>query len=176
MPTAVADHRLRATTATVAHGDAATPAEVAKTLRSHGSWPAIPNVAGDDLSGFTVCMHRPELYAETTASLIAELRTDGAPSRIWTALGNPCLSVLVPGFPPAIAPELADAAQWARFARLRDWVERDPDEFASVTARVQAVEAELWDRADAATTPEQQRELALGAYAPVDATLHRLGV
>ena len=175
MPTAVADLRLRATTATVARGDAATPAEVAKTLRSHGSWPAIPNVAGEDLSGFTVCMHRPELHAQTTASLIAELRTD-APPRIWTALGNPCLGVFVPGFPPAIAPELADAAQWARFARLRDRVEKDPDEFASVTARVQAVEAELWDRADAATTPEQRRELALRAYAPVDATLHRLGV
>ena len=34
-------------------------------------------------------------------------------------LGNPCSSVYVPCFPPAIAPELAEPDQWRRFSRLR---------------------------------------------------------
>jgi hypothetical protein len=34
-------------------------------------------------------MHVPDVEA-TTASMIAELRTDGAPHRAWMLLGHPC--------------------------------------------------------------------------------------
>jgi hypothetical protein len=47
-------------------------------LRSHAG--------GDD--GYTICMHVPGVEA-TTASIIAELRSDGTP-RVWTVQGSPC--------------------------------------------------------------------------------------
>jgi hypothetical protein len=39
--------------------------------------------------GWSVCMHVPDVEA-TTASMIAELRTDSAPHRAWMLLGHPC--------------------------------------------------------------------------------------
>ena len=94
-------------------------------------------------------MHRPESHSQTTASMIAELRTDGR-VRTWTCLGNPCCGVYVPGFGATVAPELADPAQWQRFARLRDAVEADPDRLAGVRAACASVETDLWAQADAA--------------------------
>jgi secernin len=44
------------------------------------------HAGGDD--GHTICMHVPGIEA-TTASIIAELRSDGSP-RVWTAQGSPC--------------------------------------------------------------------------------------
>ncbi len=44
------------------------------------------HAGGDD--GYTICMHVPGVEA-TTASIIAELRSDGSP-RVWTAQGSPC--------------------------------------------------------------------------------------
>jgi len=69
---------------------------------------------------------------------------------VWVALGNPCSSTFVPCFPPAVAPELADAEQWRRFAALRDRVEAEPDRLPDTRAVLAAVEDELWDAADAA--------------------------
>jgi hypothetical protein len=51
---------------------------IAAHLRSHAG--------GED--GYTICMHVPGVEA-TTASIIAELRSDGSP-RVWTARGSPC--------------------------------------------------------------------------------------
>jgi hypothetical protein len=87
--------------------------------------------------------------------------------------------VYVPCFPPAIAPELADAEQWRRFARLRDRVEATPDRLAEVQAALADVEAELWAGADAAFVSGARARLescARTAFAPVNAALHRLGV
>jgi secernin len=181
MPTSIADHRLAVTTSAVERGTAATPADLAETMRSHGPRRGaadMPVAADAEGLGFSVCMHRPELHSQTTASMIAELRTD-APPRVWTSLGNPCTSVYVPGFPAAVAPELADAAQWRRFARLRDRAEAVPEARAEIRAVLAPVEAELWAEADAVVAAGEQSKLeafARTAYAPVAAALHRLGV
>jgi dipeptidase len=181
MPTVVADDRLDVTRAVVARGGVTTPADLARTLRNHGRGrgPAmLPAELDADGHGFTVCMHRRESHAQTTASLIAELHAE-APSRTWASLGNPCVSVYVPCFPPAIAPELADTSQWRRFARLRDRVEAAPDELADVQAVLAAVERDLWAEAESAFAGADRAQLdsvASAAFAPVDAALHRLGV
>jgi hypothetical protein len=101
----------------------------------------------------------------------------GAPVRAWIALGSPCVSVYLPVFPPAsIAPELADAAGWARFARLRDRVERDGDELGEIRAVLAPIEAELWEEAeDAAADPDRRARFTTGAWRRVDADLTKLG-
>jgi hypothetical protein len=178
MPTGVADHRLAVTSACVARGPLATTRDLATTMRSHGPSSGPPPDVGDDWRGFTVCMHRRESHAQTTASMIADLRAD-SPGRAWVCLGNPCLSIYVPIFPSAIAPELADATQWQRFARLRDRVEERPDEQAEVRTPLRVVETELWEEADAAFAtgePGARATFARHAYAVVDRALGKLGV
>ena len=181
MPTAIADDRLALTGATIARGSETTMEDLARTLRNHGrdrSRTELPGAIGPDGSGFSVCMHRRESHSQTTASMIAELRTS-APPRAWMSLGNPCTSVYVPCFAPAVAPELADAEHWRRFARLRDRVEAEPDRLAEVQAVLAPVETELWAEADAAFVSCERSRLdafARTAFAPIDAALHRLGV
>lgn len=186
MPTAIADPRLAVTRAAVALGEATTPADLARTLRSHGrdrdrdrdrDRATLPGEIADG-NGFTVCMHRRESHSQTTASMVAELRRD-TPPRAWVCLGNPCTGVYVPSFPPEVAPELSDAATWARFARLRDRVEARPDELEAVQAVLAEVERELWADAEIAFASGNRHRLeaaARTAFAPVDAALHRLGV
>ncbi len=162
MPTAVADHRLATTRACVASAgvDART---IARTLRDHS----------DGGSGFSVCMHRADVHAQTTGSMIVDLRTDGAPTRAWACLGNPCVGVFVPVFPPAIAPELSDPAQWHRFAALRD---RDREE---VRAVLQPVEDLLWQQADDAHRSGSRAwmdRVAQSAFRRVSDALRRLDV
>jgi hypothetical protein len=123
-------------------------------------------------------MHIPG-YQATAASMVAELPVAAdEPARAWIALGNPCSSVYVPVFPPDDVPApLADPATWARFAALRDRVERDPDALAEVRAVLGPVEAELWDTAEAATASGQAapRTAAVrGAWPLVDAALRKL--
>ena len=111
MPTAIADHRLAATTrvrrasrgrrqrrrrssrrcaiTATARGARRAPAPSAS---SRSRRPA-PTAAG-----VTVCMHRARATHATTASMIVELRTD-APPRAWACLGNPCAGVYVPVLP-----------------------------------------------------------------------------
>jgi secernin len=179
MPTAIADPRLSVTRAAVARGEVTAPADLAGTLRSHGPGrgrATLPGAIDADGNGFTVCMHRRELHSQTTASMIAELRAGAAP-RAWVCLGNPCVGVYVPTFPPAVAPELADAETWGRFARLRDRVEARPDDLAAVQAVLAAVERDIWADADSASGSRSQRDAAARtAFAPVDAALHRLDV
>jgi dipeptidase len=181
VPTSIADHRLATTRRTVARGSTITASDLARALRSHGSdrddaqLPAEPPDGGRE---FSVCMHRPEAHAQTTASMIAELRAD-APPRAWVCLGNPCVSVYVPCFPPVVAPELADEQVAARFAFLRDRVQARPEELARVRAALGEVERELWESGEnafACGTAGQVREFARGAFGPVDAALRRLGV
>jgi len=181
VPTTIADGRLAVTGAVVERGRDVTIVDLARTLRSHGPMrgpdelPGEPDANGD---GFTVCMHRRESHSQTTASMIAELRA-GAPPRAWVTLGNPCASVYIPCFPDAVAPELARAEEWQRFARLRDGIEANPKRLAETAAVLAIVEAELWAEADVAfATGEQSRLMAFArsAYAPVDEALHRLGV
>jgi secernin len=181
MPTAIADDRLARTRATVARGGATTAGDLACALRDHGrdrSPEELPDEIGADGSGFSVCMHRRESHSQTTASIIAELR-QAAPPRAWVSLGNPCSSVYVPCFPPSVAPELAEAEHWRRFARLRDRVEASPERLAEVRSVLAVVEAELWTQAEAVfVSGERSRcdAFARAAFSPVDAALHRLGV
>src|SRR5262249_42258696 len=104
-------------------------------------------------------------------AMVCDLPVDpGEPVRAWFALGSPCVSVFLPAFPPFVAPELADAAQWQRFATLRDRVEADGDALAEVRAELAPVEADLWD---AGHDPEA---FVARAFAPVHTALERLGV
>jgi secernin len=189
-PTGIADHRLAATRRCVATGAAAiTAADVVATLRHHGerAWGAPgtdpadvsppPTDVNDDWSGVTVCMH-VRGYQVTNASVVAELPVGEAPLRAWIALGSPCVSVYVPAFPATdIAPELADPASWARFAALRDRVERDGSELGEIRAVLAPIEAELWEEADdACADPDRRAPFAVEAWARVDAGLAKLGV
>ena len=175
VPTAIADHRLAVTTNAAHH--ARTVADVAAVLRSHGPYPGPPPTAGDDWDGFTVCMHRPELHAQTTASMIATL-PDGEPARIWACLGNPCTGVYVPGFADALPSELGEEREWRRFAHLRNRVESDPNVLPEIRAVLDPVEAELWAGADEAYATGSTAALAAWAepaYQAVHAALLRLG-
>jgi dipeptidase len=190
-PTGLADHRLAATRRCVATGAAAlTAADVVATLRHHGERPwgapgsdpadvsLPPTAVEDDWRGVTVCMHVRD-YQATTASMVCELPAEGgAPLRAWIALGSPCVSVYVPAFPPAaVTPELSDPASWARFAALRDRVERDADELAAIRAVLAPIEGDLWADADeSCADPARQTRFAAGAWRRVDAGLAELGV
>ncbi len=200
--TSIADHRLAATRACIArrssgltdpttgHG---TVGDVVATLRDHGHGPwgtpgssdreqacvanAVPRFHHDDDRHVTVCMHLRNDQA-TTASFVVELRVD-APPRAWACLGSPCAGVFIPFFPPLVPPMLSDPAQWQRFARLRDRVERDPDALGDVRQRLAPVEAELWvdaDAVDATGTSGRHEELMIRAGKRVDAALTSLGV
>jgi dipeptidase len=170
-PTGIADHRLGATRQCVATGaHLLTPADVVATLRHHGERPwgapgtdpadvsLPPTEVQDDWRGITVCMHVRDHQA-TTASMVAELPVDpGAPLRAWIALGSPCVSVYVPAFPPAaVTAELSDPGSWARFAALRDRVERDGSELEGIRAVLAPIEAELWEEADDSCTDPARR-------------------
>jgi secernin len=194
-PTGIADGRLAATDACVAHGFTSRtgvgPREMVATLRHHGTVPwgapggddecePVPGDVDGEWNGITVCMHLRD-YQATTASMVAELPADAeAPMRAWMALGSPCVSIYVPVFPPALVPrELAAPATWARFAALRDRVEADPDALAPTRAALAGVETELWDSADDAYASGSEARLGrsiANAWAPVDAALSRLGV
>lgn len=190
-PTGIADHRLRATRQCVATGAAAlSPADLVAVLRHHGQRPwgapgsdpadvSLPPIdVQEDWSGVTVCMHVRD-YQVTNASIVAELPADdGMAVRAWVALGSPCVSVYVPVFPPAGVPsELGDPEAWARFARLRERVERDADELSEIRGVLGPIEIELWAESDAASAdPIQQARLGASAWSRVDAGLVKLGV
>jgi hypothetical protein len=179
VPTGIADHRLEATGLCVARPNISARS-IAATLRDHGStYEDFPGDIGEDWSGFTVCMHRPEVHAQTTASMIVNIPAGDAPLRVWACLGNPCLSIYVPAFPPGIAPELADPEQWQRFKRLRERVDAEPYEATEVRAVLAAAEDAFWNAADAAVVSGSARareSFARDAYRPVDEALRRLGV
>jgi secernin len=190
-PTGIADHRLAATRRCVAtSGGALTAGDVVATLRHHGdrTWGAPgsdpadlsppPTGVQEDWRGVTVCMHVRGAQV-TNGSLVAELPVDrNAPLRAWIALGSPCVSVYVPTFPPAdIASELADPASWARFAGLRDRVERDGDELGEIRAVLAPIETELWEEADATCAdPDRRATFTSEAWRRVDNGLAKLGV
>jgi hypothetical protein len=170
VPTTRADHRLAVTRTCVARGPIVDARDLAATLRDH---------TDANGSGFSVCLHRPDFHAQTTASMIVDLRADGGPTRVWSCLGNPCVGVYVPMFPPAVVPELADENQWHRFVRLRDRVEGEPEDREHIQAVLAPVEHELWTNADHAYATGRRGALeafVATAYAAVDAALDRLGV
>ncbi len=170
VPTTRADHRLAVTRTCVARGPLVDARDLAATLRDH---------TDANGSGFSVCLHRPDFHAQTTASMIVDLRSDGGPTRVWSCLGNPCVGVYVPMFPPAVVAELAEERQWHRFARLRDRAAGDPEALERVRAVLAPVEDELWAVADDAYASGRRGALeacVAAAYASVDIALDRLGV
>jgi secernin len=168
-PLARADHRLAVTGACVARGFSVDQAAIAATLRDHSD---------DNGSGFSVCVHRPEFHAQTTASMIVDVPADGSPPRVWACLGNPCTGVYIPMFLDAVPPELAAPHTWERFAQLRDLVDAGALALARVRAALDPVEADLRVAAAAidAGDSEGVRHFAACAFAPVNAALTRLGV
>lgn len=123
VPTAIADHRLAATTHTAGllatrHAPSASPtadapADLVAALRDHGNGPwgapgspsgtgaapadPVPASLGDDLSGITVCMHVRD-YQCTTASMVASLPADpDATIGLWASVGPACCAVVLPG-------------------------------------------------------------------------------
>ena len=193
MPTGIADPRLAQTQACVSRGAVQLgPADLVATMREHGHGPwgapgndparvsPVPTEIQPDWTGMSVCMHLRD-YQCTQASMIAELpRDDDVPMRSWHALGSPCVSVYVPGFPDVAAGipvELADPSRWAAFDALRIRAEHDPEALAAIRAVTAPVEAELWDEADdVADTgdPELIRNFVATAFAPVDRALAQL--
>jgi secernin len=145
-----------------------TPAATVAHLRDHGhgGWGAPgsdgladppPARVGRDLAGVTVCMH-VRGHAVTAASLVAVLPehvAEGAPVRVFVALGSPCVSVYLPAFPttaagpaPFIPFEVSRAELWHAADHLRTMVEDDPDAIHAVRQVLDPVENELWAEAD----------------------------
>ena len=141
-----------------------TAATTAAHLRDHGTgaWgaPGIddlvhlpPTQVGEDSSGVTVCMHVRGLSV-TAASMVAELPialAEGAPLRVFVALGSPCASIYVPAFPrtaagppPFVPFELSSEDLWLAADALRRLVEADPDALPLVRDVLKPVEDELW--------------------------------
>jgi hypothetical protein len=166
-----------------------TLADLASHLRDHGEgpWGAPGDVSGRvsappptfspiDGTGVTVCMHL-RAFQNTTSSMIAELPSDPArPLRAWVALGQPCVSVFVPVFPPHAVPgALADPAAWLAFAGLRDRVESDTGVLAEIRGVFGPLEAELWAEADeAAGDAAVQESFVRGAWKRVSDALASL--
>ncbi len=184
-PTGLAEVRLAVTRDAVAAGAAGSPADLVGTLRDHGEarWgrpdddPAHvvlpPTEVEPDFTGITVCMHVRD-YQATTASMICDLPADpSAPLRAWVALGSPCVSVYVPVFPPGPVPEVwADPATWERLRQLRDRVEADGEELATIRSRLGPLERELWEEADAiAGDPEARDRFAVDSWPRVEERL-----
>ncbi|MBI2169707.1 MAG: C69 family dipeptidase [Actinobacteria bacterium] len=158
-PTGHADRRLEVTRACVATGAAAlAPADLARTMRDHGSDAFPPEVANPVTGeGVSVCMHVRHFQA-TTASMICELPADpAAPLRAWFALGSPCTSVYVPTFPGThpVPEVLGKPDTWHRFDALRARVEADPAALVEVRSVLDPLENELWEEADATRSVEE---------------------
>lgn len=188
-PTGHADVRLASSSRCIAErGGAMTPADLAAHLRDHGNgpWGAPGGDRGDvhpppetfspDGTGVTVCMHI-RAFQNTTSSMIAWLPVDPAePMRAWVALGQPCISIYIPVFPPLGVPrELAGPAKWAKFARLRDIVEADGSQLVRIRAMFAPLESQLWAEADtvAGDTAAQGEFLSM-AWREVERTLDGL--
>ena len=168
--TAYADVRLAASRRFLASTGSGglTLAATAAHLRDHGTGPwgapgtvgpveVPPRRAGPDGTGVSVCMHVREVSV-TAASMIAELPSelaDGAPLRVYVALGSPCASIYVPAFPrtaagppPFVPFELSSEDLWHTADALRRLVEADPSALPTVRETLQPVEDELWAEAD----------------------------
>jgi len=166
--TASADVRLAASRRFLAATDSGglTSAATAAHLRDHGTGPwgapgaggpvqEPPLRVGADANGVSVCMH---LGSVTAASMIAELPpgpADGAPLRVYVALGSPCSSIYVPAFPctaagppPFVPFELSSEDLWHAADDLRRLVEADPAALPTLRETLQPVEDELWAEAD----------------------------
>ena len=193
IPTALADHRLAATSTCVAKRSVATDdnaiADAVATLRDHGEGPwgapgaaayapvsPVPDGLVPDFRGVTVCMHVGDLQT-TTAAIVVDLRAD-APARAWACLGSPCVAVFVPFFPPAVPSALSDPARWHRFAQLRERAETEPDALENIRRVLTPVENDLWTEADQCFATGEVAPLesfGRAAAARVDAALEALG-
>ena len=181
-PPARADHRLAVTRAAVARGDRArrpTDSRDAAQSRSRPRHRSLPADDGADGEGYTVCMHRPEVHAQTTASMIAR----PPPGRADAHLDRARQSVHERVRPRLPARARARARRPPRMAAVRASCATassaaNPTSSPGARRRSTAVEAELWAAADAAYRSGERRARRLrgDGYAPVDAALHRLGV
>ena len=194
-PTPHADQRLAATAAVACADPAPGPRELAAVLRHHGGrpWgaptaerierdgidPLPPSKPRRDGTGVSVCMHLRGWEA-TTGAMIASLPLDPHdPLRAWVLLGNPCVGVFVPTFPPGPVPTaLDDPRTWHRFDVLKHRVEGATDdvgELEHVRSVLGPLEDQLWREADAvARHPSGRASFADSVGARLDAALSRL--
>ncbi len=178
-PTASADVRRAAGLAFLRarrdEGTGLTPAAVAAHLRDHGRGPwgspgsigkAQPPPAGPaDPGRASVCMHVPQ-RSVTAASFIAVLPSgvaEGAPLRVYVALGSPCTSIYVPAFPRTVAGpppfvpfELSGEPMWRAADALRQRVDAEPGAIEEIRGVLDPVEGELWSEADAVVDHPQE--------------------
>jgi hypothetical protein len=190
-PTAFADRRLDVTLPVATSNEPTVDArDLVGTLRHHGSrtwgrpgddgadYQPPPAEVGDDSRGITVCMH-VRGHDITSASMVAELSRAGGAARVWACLGNPCVGVYVPLFPPIVPVEMSDEQQWERFARLRERVDADGDALGEIRAALAPVENDLWEEADhlaACANDGERSAFATRAWRPIEAALSRLAV
>ena len=169
-----ADRRLDAATRCLAGSppDELHVRDVASHLRDHDGDGPPPQSFVPFGEGVTVCMHLGRHQA-TTASMIVDLRADTAPIRTWASLGSPCVSVFVPCLAPGVAPmAMADVDTWNRFGALARRTETNIDTWSKAIVPLRAVEAQLWEQADAfGADVEAWRRFVVDAWAMVDAAL-----
>jgi len=153
LPTRIAQAALRQARTAQSCSRAGTSREMAAILRDHGAagrWPRYRPLTG----GLGApCMHGGgALFGSvTTASWIAELRSDGNQLHWVTATAAPCLSLFKParaGEPLDLGPppgERAGSHIWWRHERLHRSVMRDPERLVpDLLAERDAIEAAWW--------------------------------
>lgn len=198
IPTAIADHRLAMTTASVTSALPPTAAQIVATLRHHGTsaWGSpfddddsvaepIPQEVGDDFDGVSVCMHVRD-YQVTTSSFVCALpRDEQTPMRVWCALGSPCVSVYLPLIVPTgqrlpeIPSFLSDPHNWHRIRRLRERAEADASgvQLGKIRAVLAPIERTMWTQADAMFRAGAQDHSAVVAWCnAIDAGMRQLAV
>jgi len=151
-PNICAERRRRAAALLGAGCGRLTPAALRAALRDHhDDGPVRRPRPFDDPHFFTLCMHADPLD-DTTASMVASLRPERAPSAIWVSLGSPCIGAFVPvylaGTVPAVlglgGAEPDAASPWWRTRELLARVEGDlPRWTPLVRARFDPFEAGL---------------------------------
>ncbi len=124
-------------------------------LRDHyGRVDPRAGVTPADPEYFSICMHADPV-GTTTASVVAELRSEPKQTLYWASLGSPCASVFFPIFLDVALPPVltegsesdSDRSAWWQFHRLLERVEQSWEERLPLVRRAfDALEAAFAER------------------------------
>jgi dipeptidase len=124
-------------------------------LRDHyGRVDPRAGVTPADPEYFSICMHADPV-GTTTASVVAELRSEPKQTLYWACLGSPCVSVFFPIFLDVALPPVltegsesdSDRSAWWQFHRLLERVEQSWEERLPLVRRAfDALEAAFAER------------------------------